>query len=96
MCAEWDAKFLHNTTRCSFHNFHCAFVTQCVCRMECKLFLSHSELTDFWLLSLNQFLAGSCVSKIMGSQVKAVLEDLLAEGEKVSQRAAETNYKELI
>ncbi|CAK9272478.1 unnamed protein product [Sphagnum jensenii] len=39
---------------------------------------------------------GACVSKIMGSQVKAVLEDLLAEGEKVSQRAAETNYKELV
>jgi hypothetical protein len=32
----------------------------------------------------------------MGSQVKAVLEDLLAEGEKVSHRAAETNYKELV
>jgi hypothetical protein len=32
----------------------------------------------------------------MGSQVRAVLEDLLAEGEKVSQRAAETNYKELV
>jgi hypothetical protein len=59
-------------------------------------YLSHSELTDFWLLSLNQFLAGACVSKIMGSQVKAVLEDLLAEGEKVSQRAAYTNYKELV
>ncbi|CAM6023125.1 unnamed protein product [Sphagnum balticum] len=46
--------------------------------------------------SSNNKISSSCVSKIMGSQVKAVLEDLLAEGEKVSQKTADTNYKELV